>query len=46
MVEYALLLALIAVAVILILAVLGPQVGNLFSQIAPCAQPAVWFCAA
>jgi pilus assembly protein Flp/PilA len=37
--EYALLLALIAVVVVLILAILGPQIGNLFSQVAPCLPP-------
>jgi pilus assembly protein Flp/PilA len=37
--EYALLLALIAVVVVLILAILGPQIGNLFSQVAPCVPP-------
>ena len=36
MVEYALVLVLIAVVVILILVFLGPQIGNLFSQVNPC----------
>ena len=36
LVEYALILALIAVVVILILVLLGPQIGNLFSQVVPC----------
>lgn len=36
LVEYALVLALIAVVVILILILLGPQIGNLFSQVVPC----------
>lgn len=42
--EYALLLALIAVVVVLILAILGPQIGNLFSQVAPCISPVQFFC--
>jgi pilus assembly protein Flp/PilA len=33
LVEYALILVLVAVVVIAILAVLGPQIGNVFSQI-------------
>ncbi len=33
LVEYALVLVLVAVVVIAILAVLGPQIGNVFSQI-------------
>jgi pilus assembly protein Flp/PilA len=36
LIEYALVLALIAVVVILILILLGPQIGNLFSQVVPC----------
>ena len=36
LIEYALILALIAVVVILILVLLGPQIGNLFSQVNPC----------
>jgi len=36
LVEYALVLVLIAVVVILILVLLGPQIGNLFSQVNPC----------
>jgi pilus assembly protein Flp/PilA len=42
--EYALLLALIAVVVVLILALLGPQIGNLFSHVAPCISPVQFFC--
>ncbi len=33
LVEYALILVLVAIVVIAILAVLGPQIGNVFSQI-------------
>ncbi len=33
LVEYAIILALVALVVIAILAVLGPQVGNLFSRV-------------
>lgn len=33
LVEYALILVLVAVVVIAILAVLGPQIGNIFSRI-------------
>jgi len=33
LVEYALILVLVAIVVIAILSVLGPQVGNVFSQI-------------
>jgi pilus assembly protein Flp/PilA len=33
LVEYALILVLVAVVVIAILALLGPQIGNVFSQI-------------
>ncbi len=33
LVEYALILVLVAIVVIAILALLGPEVGNLFSQI-------------
>ena len=33
LVEYALILVLVAIVVIAILAVLGPQIGNIFSQI-------------
>ena len=33
MVEYALLLVLVAIVAIAILALLGPQIGNVFSQI-------------
>jgi pilus assembly protein Flp/PilA len=33
LVEYALILVLVAVVVVLILAVLGPSIGNLFSNI-------------
>lgn len=33
LVEYALILVLVAIAVIAILRVLGPQIGNVFSQI-------------
>lgn len=36
LIEYALVLVLIAVVVILILVLLGPQIGNLFSQVVPC----------
>jgi pilus assembly protein Flp/PilA len=36
LVEYALLLGLIAVVVILILILIGPQIGNLYSQVYPC----------
>jgi pilus assembly protein Flp/PilA len=36
LVEYALILVLVAVVVILILVLLGPQIGNLFSQVHPC----------
>ncbi len=33
LVEYALILVLVAIVVIVILALLGPQIGNVFSQI-------------
>ena len=33
LVEYALILVLVSLAVLLILAVLGPQVGNMYSQV-------------
>lgn len=33
LVEYALILVLVAVVVVAILAILGPQVGNIFSQV-------------
>lgn len=33
LVEYALILVLVAIVVIAILALLGPQIGNIFSQI-------------
>jgi len=33
LVEYALILVLVAIVVIAILAILGPQIGNVFSQI-------------
>lgn len=33
LVEYALILVLVAIVVIAILAILGPQIGNIFSQI-------------
>jgi pilus assembly protein Flp/PilA len=33
LVEYALILVLVAVVVIVILTILGPQIGNVFSQI-------------
>ncbi|MFC1959695.1 pilus assembly protein [Chloroflexota bacterium] len=33
LVEYALILVLVAVVVIIILTLLGPQIGNIFSQI-------------
>jgi len=33
LVEYALILVLVAIVVIAILAVLGPQIGNVFSQV-------------
>jgi pilus assembly protein Flp/PilA len=33
LVEYALILVLVAVVVIAILAILGPQIGNIFSQV-------------
>jgi len=36
LIEYALVLALIAVVVILVLVLLGPQISNLFSQVVPC----------
>lgn len=36
LIEYALVLVLIAVVIILILVLLGPQIGNLFSQVVPC----------
>ena len=39
LVEYGLILALVAIAVILILALMGPQIGNLYSQVAPCIAP-------
>lgn len=35
LVEYALIMMLVAMAVIIILAVLGPAVGNIFSNIIP-----------
>jgi pilus assembly protein Flp/PilA len=33
LVEYALILVLVAIVVIVVLSVLGPQIGNVFSQI-------------
>lgn len=39
LIEYALVLVMIAVVVVLILVLLGPQIGNLFSQAAPCIGP-------
>lgn len=33
LVEYALILVLVAIVVILVLSLLGPQIGNIFSQI-------------
>lgn len=33
LVEYALILVLVAIVVIAILAILGPQIGNVFSQV-------------
>jgi len=33
LVEYALILVLVAIVVIAILAILGPQIGNIFSQV-------------
>lgn len=35
LVEYALILILVAVVVVIILALLGPAVGNMFSQVIP-----------
>ena len=35
LVEYALILLLVAVAVIVVLAILGPQVGRMFSNVMP-----------
>ena len=34
LVEYALILVLVAIVVIVVLAILGPQIANIFSQIA------------
>lgn len=34
--EYGLVLVLIAVVIVLILALIGPQIGNLYSRIIPC----------
>ena len=34
--EYALVLLLIAVVVVAILVLLGPEIGNLYSRVAPC----------
>ncbi len=39
LIEYALVLVLIAVVIIVILALVGPQIGNLYSQVAPCIAP-------
>ncbi len=33
LIEYAFIIALVSIVVLLILAVLGPQVGNMFSQV-------------
>jgi pilus assembly protein Flp/PilA len=44
LIEYALVLVLIAVVILLILALLGPQVGNLYSQVIPCVPPRSGFC--
>jgi pilus assembly protein Flp/PilA len=33
LVEYALILVLVAIVVIIVLSILGPQIGNVFSQI-------------
>jgi pilus assembly protein Flp/PilA len=38
LVEYALILVLVAVVVIVILTILGPQIGNVFSQIVTALQ--------
>jgi pilus assembly protein Flp/PilA len=35
LVEYALILILVAVVVVIILALLGPAIGNMFSQVIP-----------
>lgn len=37
--EYGLVLVLVAVAVVAILAILGPQIGNIFSTINSCVPP-------
>lgn len=39
LIEYALILVLVSITVILILAVLGPQVGNMFSQVTSAFEP-------
>lgn len=39
LVEYALILVLVAIVVIAILTLLGPQIGNIFSQIVNALQP-------
>lgn len=39
LVEYAFILVLVSLTVILILAVLGPQVGNLYSQVNSALEP-------
>lgn len=41
LVEYALILVLVAIVVILILALMGPQVGNVFSQVVEELNPSV-----
>ena len=43
-VEYAFLLVLIAVAIVAVLALLGPQVGVIYSQIVTCVPPSESFC--
>lgn len=40
LVEYALVLMLIAIVVVAILVVVGPQIGNLYSRVAPCINDA------
>lgn len=44
LVEYGMVLVLLAVVIAVVLAVLGPQIGNVYSQIVPCvaAQVPEW----
>jgi pilus assembly protein Flp/PilA len=36
LVEYGMVIVLVAIAIVVILTVLGPQIGNVYSQVVPC----------